>query len=47
MVDGVKMEPGVSNLEEDQVKREHGVNVHAEESEGACLLALYEHTSCV
>ncbi|XP_011479108.1 SWI/SNF complex subunit SMARCC1 isoform X3 [Oryzias latipes] len=34
MVDGVKMEPGVSNLEEDQVKREHGENVHAEESEG-------------
>lgn len=44
MVDGVKMEPGVSKLEDDQVKSE---NAHSEEREGMCLKALHEHTSGV
>ncbi|XP_047240787.1 SWI/SNF complex subunit SMARCC1b isoform X2 [Girardinichthys multiradiatus] len=33
-LDGVKMEPGVSKLEGDQVKREHGESILAEEGDG-------------
>lgn len=36
-VDGVKMEPDVSKMEEDRVKREHVENMLEEERDGLCV----------
>lgn len=45
-VDVVKMEPDVSKLDGDQVKREHGENILAEESDGmcVCLMETFQNT---
>lgn len=35
-MDGVKMEPGMSKVEGDQVKREHGESMLGDEGDGMC-----------
>lgn len=47
-VDGVKMEPGISKMEEDRVKREHVENMLEEERDGVCMCVEYSkvHNLC-